>query len=305
LRPACGIAPRYPVGLVAPSASLARVRILVTGAAGFVGSHLLKRLETEHEIYPVVRRVPDDTREWVVQDLTQPLDRSKLPPRIDAVIHLAQSPRYREFPEGARDVYDVNVHSTFELLEYARTAGAQSFVLASTGGIYGYSYEALVETAPANPLNFYLTSKHVAESLVANYETLFRTIVLRFFFVYGPGQSGMLVPTLIEKVRKGDQISIAGRPGQRINPIHVSDAVAVFPPALQLEQSDIFNVAGDEIVSIRELVGVIEEATGEPAHVRHIDPEYEGDLIGDNSRMKKQLGVHPQTSLLEGIRSML
>lgn len=281
------------------------MRILVTGAAGFVGSHLLERLADEHELHPLVRRAPDDSREWIVQDLTEPLNRSRLPSRIDAVIHLAQSPRYREFPDGAEDVYAVNVHSTFELLEYARAAGAQSFVLASTGGIYGYSYEALVETAPANPLNFYLTSKHVAESLVANYQTLFRTIVLRFFFVYGPGQAGMLVPTLIEKVRKGDQISIAGRPGQRINPIHVSDAVEVFPPALELDRSDTFNVAGDEVLSIRELVGVIEQATGEAAHVRHIDPEHEGDLIGDNSRMKERLGVRPRTTLLEGIGSML
>lgn len=281
------------------------MKILVTGAAGFVGQQLLERLGDELELYPVVRHAPNDSREWIVQDLSQPIDRSRLPNRIDAVIHLAQSPRYREFPEGAEDVYAVNVHSTFELLEYARGAGAQSFVLASSGGVYGYSYEKLVETAPTFPLNFYITSKYAAESLVANYQPFFHTIVLRFFFVYGPGQERMLVPTLIDKVRKGDQISIAGRPGQRINPIHVSDALDVFPPALELTRSDVFNVAGEEIVSIRELVTVIEEATGEPAHVRHIDPEHEGDLIGDNTRMKEVLGVQPSTSLSDGIRSML
>jgi UDP-glucose 4-epimerase len=281
------------------------VKILLTGASGFVGGRLLARLEPEHEVYAVVRRAPDETRSWIVQDLAQPLDTSRLPSRIDAVIHLAQSRRYREFPEGAADMFAVNVASTFRLLEYARSAGARTFVLASTGGIYGYSYETLVETAPANPLNFYLTSKHVAESLVANYQAFFRTVVFRFFFVYGPGQEGMLVPTLLEKVRKGDQISIAGRPGQRINPIHVDDAVEVFARALGLDRSDVFNVAGDEVVSIRELVALIEEATGEPAHVRHVEPEHEGDLIGDNSRMKDVLGVQPRISLLEGIRSML
>jgi nucleoside-diphosphate-sugar epimerase len=155
------------------------------------------------------------------------------------------------------------------------------------------------------PLNFYITSKYAAELLAANYQPFFHTVVLRFFFAYGPGQGGMLVPTLIDKVRKGDQISIAGRPGQRINPIHVSDAIEVFSPALELARSDVFNVAGNEVVSIRELVGVIEEATGEPAHVRHIDPEHDGDLIGDNTRMKDVLGVDPTTSLSDGIRSML
>lgn len=281
------------------------MRILLTGAAGFIGRNALARLDGEHDLYPVVREAPDETREWIVQDLTQPLDLSLLPERIDAVIHLAQSRRYREFPAGAEDVYSVNVHGTFRLLEYARGAGARTFVLASTGGIYGYSYEALLESAPANPLNFYLTSKHIAESLLVNYQALFETVVFRFFFVYGAGQGRMLVPTLIDKVRKGDVISIAGRPGQRINPIHVSDAVGAFLPALELGRSDVFNVAGDEIVSIRELVGVIEQATGEPAHVRHIDPEQEGDLIGDNSRMKDVLGIQPRISLLEGVRSML
>ena len=281
------------------------MKILLTGAAGFIGRHALARLEDDHDVYPVVRQAPDETREWIVQDLAQPLDLSLLPTRVDAVIHLAQSHRYREFPEGAEDVYAVNVHSTFQLLEYARGAGVRSFILASTGGIYGYSYEALLETDPANPLNFYLTSKHVAESLLVNYQALFHTVVFRFFFVYGPGQGPMLVPTLIDKVRKGDQISIAGRPGQRINPIHVEDAVEIFHPALELGDSDVFNVAGDEVISIRDLVGVIEEASGEPAHVRHVDPEHEGDLIGDNSRMKAVLDVAPRISLAEGIRSML
>lgn len=281
------------------------MKVLLTGAAGFIGRHALESLEAEHDVYPLVRAAPDETRDWIVHDLTMPLDLALLPKQIDAVIHLAQSHRYREFPEGAKDVYSVNVHATFELLEYARGAGARSFVLASTGGIYGYSYEALLETAPANPLNFYLTSKHVAESLLVNYQAFFETVVFRFFFVYGRGQGPMLVPTLLEKVLKGDQISIAGRPGQRINPIHVRDAVGAFLPALELGRSDVFNIAGEEVVSIRELVDVIELATGEPAHVRHISPGHEGDLIGDNSRMKEVLGVHPSTSLLEGVRSML
>lgn len=270
-----------------------------------MGRNVLTQLDAEHELFPIVRSAPDRERPWIEQDLTVPLDRTRLPERIDAVIHLAQSHRYREFPDGAEDVYAVNAHSTFQLLEYARAAGAGTFVLASTGGIYGYSYEALVEDAPANPLNFYLTSKHVAESLVGNYQAFFRTVVFRFFFVYGPGQERMVVPTLVDKVRKGDQISIAGRPGQRINPIHIDDVLRIFQPALDLERSDVFNVAGDEVVSVRELVSVIEEATGESAHVRHIDPEQEGHLMGDNTRMKDVLGVSPRISLLEGIRSML
>jgi nucleoside-diphosphate-sugar epimerase len=85
----------------------------------------------------------------------------------------------------------------------------------------------------------------------------------------------------------------------------VSDALQVFSPVLALGRSDVFNVAGEEVVSIRDLVGVIEEATGERAHVRHVDPEHDGDMVADNSRMKEVLGARPSVSLLDGIRSML
>ena len=95
---------------------------------------------------------------------------------------------------------------------------------------------------------------------MGNYQAFFRTVVFRFFFAYGPGQEGMVVPTLLEKVRKGDQISIAGRPGNGSTPSTSPTSSRILPKALELEQSDMLNVAGDEIVSVRELVSVIEGA---------------------------------------------
>jgi UDP-glucose 4-epimerase len=281
-------------------------RVLVTGAGGFIGTHLLPLLAQEHEVVAVTRSPappPLAGVDWLTLDLTR-LDTSALPERVDAVIHLAQSRRYRDFPDGAADVFAVNVESTFALLEYARAAGVRSFVLASTGGIYDYGYERLVETAPVNPINFYLSSKYSAELLTANYQDLFRTIVLRFFFVYGPGQGPMLIPTLVRKVRGGEPIEIEGKPGLRINPIHVSDAVRVFEPALVLERSDVFNVAGEETLALEELVALIERVVGRPASVRHVSGEQRGDLIGDNSRMRATLGVVPRTLLEEGLASI-
>ena len=101
---------------------------------------------------------------------------------FDTVIHLAQSRHYRQFPERADDIFAVNVKSTFQLLDYARRAGAGRFLHASSGGVFGYSYEKFVETDPVNPLNFYLSSKYCAELMVGNYRDYFLTIVLRFFF---------------------------------------------------------------------------------------------------------------------------
>ena len=284
------------------------MRILLTGATGFVGGHLLGALAGRHDFVALARRPPspgDGRVEWIEQDLTAPLDRSKLPERVDAVVHLAQSSRYREFPGGAQDVYAVNVESTFALLEYARTAGAGRFVLASTGGLYEHSYERLVETDPVEPLNFYLTSKHVAELLLGNYKDLFVTVVFRFFFVYGPGQGPMLIPTLLGKVRRGETVTVEGDPGLRINPIHVRDAVRVFEPALALERSDVFNVAGDEVVSMTELVRLIATVNGGEAVVEHGPSIHTGDLVGDNARMKDVLGVTPEISLERGLASIL
>lgn len=278
-------------------------RVLLTGATGFIGGRLLSRLRERHEVH-ALRRAGTQATEgvtWIEHDLAQPLDAAALPKRIDAVVHLAQSRLYREFPEGAADVFAVNVASTHALLDYAREAEANTFVLASTGGIYDYSYERLVETAPVKPINFYLSSKYAAELLAANYQQFFRTVVMRFFFVYGPEQRGMLIPRLLDQVRHGAPVEIEGERGLRINPIYVDDAVRVFEPALELDRSDVFNIAGDEIVSLDELVQLMATVAGVEPRVVHVASAQAGDLVGDNERMRSVLGVTPETSLRDGL----
>ncbi|HMI99784.1 MAG TPA: NAD(P)-dependent oxidoreductase [Gaiellaceae bacterium] len=283
------------------------MRVLVTGATGFIGRNLLAVLTADHEVFALTRgEVPDDRQEahWIEEDLCS-LRAASLPAQIDAVVHLAQSRRYREFPDGAADMFAVNVESTFRLLEYARGAGAEIFVLASTGGVYGGSPAPITEDDEIDPVGFYPASKAAAETLASGYDSALATVVLRFFFVYGPGQEKMLVPSLIERVRSGDEIVIDGDPGLRMNPIHVCDAVQAFEPALRLGRSDVFNVAGEEAVSITDLLGVIGQELGTEADVRHTDAEPPGDLVAANRKLKDVLGVTPRISLAEGIRSML
>lgn len=285
------------------------MKILLTGATGFVGGRLLPRLAERHDVFSLARRprpadVPDAV-EWIEADLTRAFETARLPGRVDAVVHLAQSKRYREFPEGASDVFAVNVESTFRLLEYARIAGAEKFVFASTGGVYGSGSRPLSEEDRLNPLNFYISSKYSSESFVASYRPLFNTVIFRFFFVYGPGQRGMMVPSLLDRVATGETITIQGDPGIRTNPIFVDDATAAFEPALALGGSDLFNVAGDEVVTIRGLVEHMERAAGKTAEIVSAPGDLDGDLIGDNSRMKEVLGVVPGTQLVDGLRAML
>jgi len=285
------------------------MKILITGATGFIGSRLVSILQTRHELFALVR--PKTPRKelpgvkWLEHDLSQTLDQVRLPDRMDAIIHQAQSRHYREFPEGGKDIFDVNIRSTFQLLEYARKAGVRHFIFASSGGVYGYSYERFVETDPVNPLNFYLSSKYTSELLIANYQPFFYTVVFRFFFVYGPGQKGMLIPNLISKVVKGDLITIEGNPGLRINPIYIEDAVQVFEPALNLTSSELFNIAGDEVVTITDLVTLMGEASEKQPYLQYHTIPSGGDLIGDNTHMREVLGVIPKVSLRNGLKAIV
>lgn len=282
------------------------MKILIAGASGFIGRHLTRKLGEHHEVLALVREINADVEgaeTEIVHDLAHPLDLAMLPKNIDAVVHLAQSEHYRDFPDRAEHIFAVNVHGTLRLLEYARIAEAKTFVFTSTGGVYGTSYERFAETDPVDPLNFYLSSKYSAELMLANYRQFFKTVVLRPFFVYGPGQHGrMLVPRLIQRVRDGEPIELSGEDGLRLNPIYVTDAVDVFEPALRLPESDIFNVAGNQVVTLRDLLREIGEIVGREPVVTRAERDGGGDLIGDIQKMTTALGVVPQVDLTEGLR---
>jgi UDP-glucose 4-epimerase len=284
------------------------MRVVVTGANGFIGRHLVADLGERHEVVALTRGAPPvdlaGAAEWLQQDLVEPLDPAHLPQRIDAVIHLAQSRRYKDFPGGARDIYAVNVDSTFRLLEWAHTAGAQAFVLASTGGVYAYASRPVREDDPLRLANLYFRSKYAAEVLLEAYAELLRPVILRPFFVYGQGQRDMFIPRLAERIVAGEEIVVEGNPGIRINPMHVEDAVRVFEPALTGTVSSPINIAGPEVASITELVAALGEATGVQPVVRHRAADVDGDLIASTERMRSELGVAPRIGLAEGLRDV-
>jgi UDP-glucose 4-epimerase len=285
------------------------MRILVTGATGFVGSRLVEHLGERHELYAIGRRPPPaelaGRATWIEQDLRE-FDPAALPDRIDGIVHLAQSEHYRDFPDGAPDMFAVNVASTAAALDYARHAGAHTFVLASTGGLYGYRSHPIRERDDApRPTTYYFRSKRSAEVLAEAYAGLFSVIVFRFFFVYGVGQRRMLIRTLIDKVLDGEEIVIDGDPGLTINPIHVDDAVRAFEPAFGLGRSDTFNIAGAEQVTITDLVRLIGEIAGRQPAITNNANQPEGDLVADIRRLREVLGVTPEMSLRDGLRSVI
>jgi nucleoside-diphosphate-sugar epimerase len=238
--------------------------------------------------------------EWIAHDLVEALASAALPDRIDAVVHLAQSRAFRDFPAGAADVYAVNVDATARLLEHARVAGAATFVLASSGSVYGAG-SLVTEAAPLAPRSFYAATRAAADLLVQGYADVLSTVVLRPFTIYGEGQRGMLVPNLLERLRVRAPIEIEGDPGLRLNPIHVDDAARAFERAVRLGRSAVVNVAGVELVSLRQLVELLAAAVDVQPSIRHVGTGDGGELTGDVTAMSELLDVAPSVSLAEGL----
>ncbi|MBI2747511.1 MAG: NAD(P)-dependent oxidoreductase [Burkholderiales bacterium] len=285
--------------------------IVLTGASGLLGRYLTQLLAPDHKVHALVRKMPTDPVPGVGYhevDLGGNWTPAGLPQTgVDSVIHLAQSAHFREVPEKALDVFNVNVASTAKLLDYAWRAGAGQFVHASSGGVYGAGSDAFHENSPITPtgnLGYYLGSKLCGEVLTQSYASQMQVAVLRFFFIYGAGQNrSMLIPRLVDSVRDGKPVTLAGRDGLRINPVHVSDAAAAVMAVLESKESATYNVAGDETITLRELCLKIEAVVGRKAQF----VESAGtamDIIADISAMKRRLHK-PVVRLDAGLKDLL
>lgn len=281
--------------------------ILVTGATGLIGDHLIRALTASGQVYALGRSRPAAAGSgitWIPHDLTERSLPDLMPSGIDAVIHLAQSAHFRDFPERALDVFEVNVAATARLLDWCVRSGVSRFVLASSGGVYGSGDHEFTEDEPiggGQSLGYYPASKHCAELLAESYATQLTVTTLRFFFVYGPRQRrGMLIPRLVESVLTKRAITLQGQDGLTINPIHVEDAVAAIIRCLDLDQGHTINIAGPQILSLRQIGDAIGKLTGLP-------PSYEVDpvakpsqIVGDIRKMKRLLGP-PTVLFSEGV----
>lgn len=287
------------------------MKVLIVGASGLLGRCLAGLLREGHEVFALDRDAGtfhgrEHPRARFIQADLSVFDPSGLPPGVDAVYYLAQSRRFREFPAGAMDMFEINVHAPLRIAEWAADSGVARFHYASTGGVYENREGPIPESATVNvrrEMGFYAGSKVSAELLLANYASRFESFcIIRPFFVYGPGQDeGMLIPRLIRSVSDGREIVLHGEEGMRINPIYVQDAARACGRMLDLTGDHLFNVAGTEVVSIKALALRIGEACGREPAFRH-EGEGRPGLIGDISRMQEMLH-RPEIDLREGIRA--
>jgi nucleoside-diphosphate-sugar epimerase len=283
-----------------------REKILVTGAAGLVGSHLRSLLEEKnYDVYTVSSSIENEKS--VKIDFSSDWDTEKLPSGIDCIIHLSQSRDFRDFPGKAKQVFYVNTLSTVKLIDWAWQKGIKKFIYASSAGVYGNSDQPFTEEHPLQykkELGFYLGTKFCSEIILDNYSALLDVIQMRFIFVYGKGQDkSMLIPRLVDNIRNNRELTLQGNEGLRTNPVHVSDAVKAIHAAIDLKGSHKFNIGGAEVLSLRKIAETIGEACGiKPVFIQQ--PGTAGNIIGDISKMKTDL-VMPEVSFAEGIKDFL
>ncbi len=286
------------------------MRILITGATGFIGRHLVERLATAHEIYALVRQIPTAPHpavHYCQQDLATPLDHAALPTQVDAIIH--QAALIDTDTTDDTLPFLVNVVATWRLLAYAARAEARTFLHASTGGIYGCSRHPFHESDPPNPLDLYSLTKAQAELAVQSAPGDFQRIVLRYFYPYGLGTPNP-IPAYVRRAIRGEPIQVVEGGGPRFNPVQIDDAVAATIQALTLTGNQTINIAGREVTTFDEIAELAAHLVGREPQLQPIPlaatiPYYRADLVASIERMEALLKFRPQITLADGIRRLV
>lgn len=291
------------------------MKVLVTGATGFLGQYLVKALSSidAFQVYAVARNPSklslSKNAAPVICDISKPDWTSHLPPDCEAVIHTAQSENYRLFPEKAQDVFAVNVHATFELAEWARKNAVRKCIYTSTASVYGSSHESVLgEDGNYAPDSFYAASKTSAEALFREYHKCFCIDILRIFTLYGPGQTDRLIPSMIQNVQTGKEATIVDDKGICITPVHVQDVVTIIEKLLSLPAevpcAETYNTCGDEQFTLKEIVQIIAQEIGTEARFKMIAGKAPR-IQGTNDKIKRKIPGLTFTPFRHGIKETI
>lgn len=284
-------------------------KALIFGASGFIGRHTVAMLSRNDwdvfaQCLPGEESALPQGVKWFSCDLRKGLCEDLLPPTCDTVIYLAQSPEFRNFPEGAESVFAINVEAVFRSIEYARKTGARRFIYASSGSVYDqnevpcHESDLLDVTASRG---FYAASKLATELLLRPYAGFMSIITLRLFMPYGPGLNPtMLLPEVVRRVRENIPIDLHGQDGMLINPIYIDDLTRTIGYCLNYEKTVTLNVGGAETLSLREISLCIGDVLGIPP-LFNIKNEPSPVMVGDISALKREFGFSPKISMKEGI----
>ncbi|MHB1421830.1 MAG: NAD-dependent epimerase/dehydratase family protein [Gemmataceae bacterium] len=298
------------------------MKCLVTGAAGFIGSHLCDHLlRSNHTVVGIDAFIPYYPRAAKEANLApfrshpgfsfHPLDLRGDPlgealSDIEAIFHLAAMPGLAFSWTDFEFYQRCNIFGTQRLLEAAREQPKlRRFVYASTSSVYG-RYGSGDETLPLRPISPYGVTKLAAENLCRAYadECGLPLVVLRYFSVYGPGQRpDMGYHRFIQALLAGQPVVVNGDGLQSRGNTYVSDCVAATVAALEAPLGEIYNVGGGETANVWEILGKLEGIVGRRAVVRR-EPARRGDqrvTAADTTKIWRHLGWRPSVGLDEGL----
>ena len=302
--------------------------VLVTGGAGFIGSHLVDRLLREDWEVTVLDSF-DDFYDPALkrQNVAEHLDHAsyalveadlrdedalarRLDGEYDVIVHLAARAGVRPSIERPLLYQDVNVRGTHALLERARAWGVRQFVFASSSSVYGVSPAVpwREEDSVLLPISPYASTKVSGELLGHVYSRLYgiRFLGLRFFTVYGPRQRPDLA------IRKFSDLMLAGAPlplfgdgSARRDFTYINDIVSGLVAAMSYDRSpyEVINLGNERPVALRDLVRLLEETLGIEARITWL-PEQPGDVpqtYASVDKARRLLGYEPRTTLAAGL----
>ena len=303
------------------------MRILVTGGAGFIGSHLVEKLlAVGHQVVilddfndfydPQIKQanIADFAKDVTVchVDLRESDSLRTLFGRekVDAIVHLAARAGVRPSIQCPRVYYDTNVLGTLHLFEAARVTGVQRFIFASSSSVYGASKtipfseeEHLTQT-----LSPYGATKIAGEFLCSTYSHLYqmRVVALRYFTVYGPRQRpDLAIHQFTRRIHAGQPIDQFGDGTTRRDYTYIDDIIQGTMAALDYDGPvyDMFNLGESQTIQLKDLISAIENTLGKKAKINEL-PEQPGDMpltYADISKARKLLGYNPTTKLSKGL----
>jgi UDP-glucuronate 4-epimerase len=307
------------------------MRVLVSGGAGFIGSHLVEKLlAASHDVV-----VLDDFNDFydpqikhaniagLARDVTvyhidlrdsESVRNLFHREKVNAIVHLAARAGVRPSIQNPRLYYDTNVTGTLHLLEAARVTGVERFVFASSSSVYGAS-----KTVPfsedehlSQTFSPYAATKVAGEFLCSTYSHLYnlRVVALRYFTVYGPRQRpDLAIHQFTRRIYAGQPIDQFGDGTTRRDYTYIDDVIQGTMAALQYEGPlfDIFNLGESETIQLKDLIAAIENVLEKKAKVNQL-PEQPGDMpltCANISKARNLLGYKPTTRLSEGLPNFI
>lgn len=301
------------------------MKILITGGAGFIGSHLVDFfVKNRHEVVVLdnlsvgnklcpelvsqVHFVADDVRnrEMVIN----------LSEGCDVIIHLAAILGVDRVIDNPRETMDVEIEGTKNVILAAIQHNIKKIIYASTSGIYSDSNGTgfLTEDMPVAPTSSYAVAKRYNEVYFQSVYKEFgiNSASLRFFNIYGPRQDNrMVIPIFIEQSAENRNLTVFGNGSQTRDFTYVDDVVTAINRLLEFEGCEIFNIANEQDYTMLDLAGIVKKITNSDSEIVMMEPEksrigYEvKKRLGNSRKLLGVTGFAPGTTLEEGLKKIL